>query len=187
MRSRRILLLVPSGPMEPGDKMGTHTSNRVQSAYTFFKSLSTTDDVYFLFSGSRLRPLREQSKTDAEIMADELLSRGIKQSRIFIEDRALDTFENVRFSDQLIRERDLHPDLVYVVSEKNHLRRFRWAFKKLRPSYVVRYLPAQYKLNFLAVMAEWGIFLLLHVPDPLGNWHPWAKSNRAKRFAKSQA
>ena len=61
--------------------------------------------------------------TEAQAMRDWLVSRGIEESRIVMEDRASSTEENLRFSFDLIRSRGGEPEKMHiaVVSSEYHL------------------------------------------------------------------
>ncbi|HBM80880.1 MAG TPA: YdcF family protein [Clostridiaceae bacterium] len=73
--------------------------------------------------------------TEAEAMKRYLLSRGIDESKIIIEDDSISTVQNIKFSKQKMDEYNLKTAV--IVSNKYHLKRasIMAADKKIRASY----------------------------------------------------
>lgn len=63
--------------------------------------------------------------TEAESMRTYLIQKGIDESRIYIEDKASSTVENIEFTKKLIDENGLSQRIVIGVSSDYHLRRIR--------------------------------------------------------------
>ena len=62
--------------------------------------------------------------SEAQCMYDDLTGRGIAPDRIWMEDQATNTAENLRFSAELIRKRTGEtPDRIAIVSSEYHLHR----------------------------------------------------------------
>ncbi len=64
----------------------------------------------------------DEPVSEAQVMAQYLLDCGVAESRIFQEEQAATTMENLRFSEELAREVDL-PQQYIIVSDGYHLYR----------------------------------------------------------------
>lgn len=157
---------------------GTATEDRLKELYSYRSRL--TVDSMVVVSGSMVCP--GQRSPDAVIQAIWLEERGISAQEIIKEERAVDTFQNVRFSLRLIKRHWSYrvdpPHKLVIFSEKNHLRRFWWAmiwvnYARSEP-YWVEYVEAGPRQQGKGLVVEWAYFLLVHLPDPLGLYHPVA-------------
>jgi len=83
------------------------------------------DDADILFCGGKTKA--NQSKSEAEVMADYALTSGFPASRIYKEETSTDTLENAAFSSRIIVEKGW--DHVIVVSDHTHLLRAWLSFK----------------------------------------------------------
>ena len=80
--------------------------------------------------------------TEAQSMCDELINLGIDESRIWMEDKATSTDENMRFSLDLIEEKTgSRPEKLGILSSEYHLYRSSLMAKKLGIGFVG--VPAQ--------------------------------------------
>ncbi|MDY4755501.1 MAG: YdcF family protein [Candidatus Faecousia sp.] len=80
--------------------------------------------------------------TEAQSMRDELINLGIDESRIWMEDKATSTDENMRFSLDLIEEKTgSRPEKLGILSSEYHLYRSSLMAKKLGIGFVG--VPAQ--------------------------------------------
>ncbi len=66
------------------------------------------------------------TRSEAEMYADILTTRGVPETCILIEPRATNTSENLRFSRQLIEDNGLRPDNI-VLAVKPFMQRRTWA------------------------------------------------------------
>ena len=57
--------------------------------------------------------------SEAEVMKNELVKRGIDASKIYLEDRSANTEENIRFSEQIISENKL-PEQTAIATDSFH-------------------------------------------------------------------
>lgn len=76
---------------------------------------------------------RDEWESEAQAMADYLLSKGVPAQRIHLEDRSASTGENLRFSMSLMEELGYDPagTPVIVVSNRFHLARVRLLCRRL--------------------------------------------------------
>jgi hypothetical protein len=65
-------------------------------------------------------------RSEAEVYADVAVEHGVPGENILLETRALNTAENIRFTRQLLREREIHPVNV-VLAVKPFMQRRTWA------------------------------------------------------------
>jgi uncharacterized SAM-binding protein YcdF (DUF218 family) len=79
---------------------------------------------------------------EAEIMRALAIAEGVPADRIAVEDRATNTFEYVRFTDAILKSRDVQS--ILLVSSPYHMRRASLVWRKLAPDVtVVPTPPAQ--------------------------------------------
>ena len=84
----------------------------------------------------------DEPMTEAQAMKDALVSMGIDESRIWLEERATSTWENISFSLDLIQERTgQRPEVIGVVSSEYHLFRASLLAEKCNVGFVG--IPAQ--------------------------------------------
>ncbi|MCH5325392.1 MAG: YdcF family protein [Eubacterium sp.] len=90
--------------------------NRLNAAYDY---LTANPDASCVVSGGKgdTEPVSE-----ASAMKEYLISRGIEESRIYIEDRSTNTLENLTYSKQVIAENGLDERAV-IVTDGFHLKR----------------------------------------------------------------
>ncbi len=86
---------------------------RLDSAYGY---LSEHEDVRVVVSGGKGS---DESVSEAQCMRDYLVSLGISEDRIFMEDKSTDTAENLRFSKRIISENGL-PESITLVTDGFH-------------------------------------------------------------------
>lgn len=89
---------------------------RIDAAYEY---LSCNPDAVCIASGGKGE---DEPYSEARAIADGLISRGIDDHRIILEDRSANTFENIRNSRLLMEELGLPAEAVIVTSEFHQLR-----------------------------------------------------------------
>ena len=90
--------------------------NRIDGAYEY---LMEHPDTIAIVSGGKGG---DEPITEAECMYNELVARGIDPARIWIEDKATSTWENLKFSLDLIEERTgTRPTKIGLLSSEYHL------------------------------------------------------------------
>lgn len=84
--------------------------------------------------------------TEAEAMKRYLVTKGIEESKIIMEDKSSNTMENLRYAKEIMKEKNL--DTAIIVSNKYHLKRASIMAKKvgLKASYSGVYV-SRYFLN----------------------------------------
>ena len=73
----------------------------------------------------------DESVSEAESMAEYLIANGVSKEHIIIEDNAKNTFENVKFSVELLEERGVNTDKVILVTNGFHIFRSSMLYKRL--------------------------------------------------------
>lgn len=81
---------------------------------------NANSDALFIVSGG---PVDEFSLSEAEAMYDYLISHGVKESNVFIEDQAQCTYENIKFAKSMLLKMGFSEDKVMIVSSDFHLAR----------------------------------------------------------------
>lgn len=86
-------------------------------------------DALFIVSGGQGV---DEPHSEARAMFDYLTARGIPEEQIFMEDQSTNTYENMRFSHQLMEEKGLDPEEeIVVISNGFHLTRSRMLFERV--------------------------------------------------------
>ena len=90
--------------------------DRIYGAYDYMVS---HPDVIAVVSGGQGA---DEPMTEAQAMYDELVALGIEKERIWLEDSATSTWENLNFSLDIIEEKTgIRPEKIGVVSSEYHL------------------------------------------------------------------
>lgn len=102
-----------------------------------------------------------ESISEGACICRELTARGIAPERLLVEDRSVNTEENIRFSETIIKKEGLSPRLILISSEYHLYRAVHMAsrlgcdaesFPARTP---LRLLPAYFLRECLAVWKEW--------------------------------
>lgn len=95
-----------------GDKPSRMLARRLDSAYEF---LSEHNDVIVVVSGGKGG---DEQISEAEAMKKYLLDKGIAPDRIIMEDMSVNTYENLKFSAQILEAKNIND--VAVVTDGFH-------------------------------------------------------------------
>lgn len=107
----RDLTLVVLGCQVRGESPSLMLSERLGAAYEY---LSENPDSYCVVSGGQGA---DEAISEAECMYNYLTERGIAKERIFLEDKSTSTYENLRFSKEVIAENGLSGKIGIVTNE----------------------------------------------------------------------
>lgn len=108
--------LVVLGCQIRGNDPSLMLRRRLDTAYDY---LSEHEDVKVVVSGGQGD---DEITSEADVMRNYLIGRGISPERIFVEDRSRNTQENIRFSKDLIGENGLCNDITIVTDGFHQLR-----------------------------------------------------------------
>lgn len=169
---------VPAEQVEKQDKLSARTIARLEKAIQIHEK---NEHVFFVVSGGIFNHPLVQTKSAGELMKEWLIAKGISQDFILVEDKSLDTYENVERSMALIGTKIFlqhlpfyYKDIVYVtpckgkvvvVSDHWHLKRL----KRLMRNVVIPVVfeESGYKLGFLRIVKELVFLVITHL-DPEG-------------------
>ncbi|MGM9604405.1 MAG: YdcF family protein, partial [Faecousia sp.] len=102
--------------------------------YAAAEYLESHEDVIAIVSGGQGQ---DEPITEAQSMYDELVKLGIDESRVWMEDKATSTDENMRFSLDLIEEKTgSRPEKLAILSSEYHLYRSGLMAEKLGIEFV---------------------------------------------------
>ncbi len=108
--------LVVLGAKVNADGPSISLQNRIDAAYEY---LAENPDVIAIVSGGKGS---DEPITEAQCMYDHLVAMGIDPSRIWLEDKATSTWENLHFALDLIEEKTgQRPEKLGVLSSEYHL------------------------------------------------------------------
>ena len=99
-----------------GDRPSLSLQNRIDAAYAY---LTLHPDVTAILSGGQGEG---ENLTEAQCMFDHLTAMGIDENRLWMEENATSTWENLNFSLDLIEEKaGSRPEKLGVLSSEYHL------------------------------------------------------------------
>ena len=108
--------VVVLGAKVRNDGPSVSLQNRIDAAYDY---LTTHPDTVAILSGGMGA---DEPITEAKCMFDALVAMGIDESRLWMEDKATSTWENLRFSLDLIEARTgQRPATIGIISSEYHL------------------------------------------------------------------
>ena len=108
--------VVVLGAKVNGTSPSVSLNDRIVAAEVYLKE---NPDVIAVLSGGQGE---DEGISEAECMARELIARGIAPERLWLEDKATSTWENLKFSLDLIEERTgVRPESIGLLSSEYHL------------------------------------------------------------------
>lgn len=108
--------IVVLGAKVRGDGPSVSLQNRIDAAYAY---LTAHPDTIAVVSGGKGQ---DEPITEAQCMFDHLVAMGIDPERIWVEDKATSTWENLQYSLDLIEGKTgLRPDTIGIISSEYHL------------------------------------------------------------------
>ncbi len=171
-------LLVPAEAIWAVDRMSERMISRLEKALQLYRH---GDYDYIMVTGGIFNPLCTQTVSAASLMKKYLLEKGVKEDVILIEDRSLDTYENVQFSVEIINREmkkfPLYPsceEKVVVVSDAAHLKRLKLVIEGRVSLLFLE--DSGYKMSLMDKLAE-AIFFAITFFDRDGDGF-FAKINR---------
>lgn len=99
-----------------GDQPSSMLAARLDAAQ---KYLEQNPDAVCIVSGGQGA---DEAFTEAYVMKNYLLEKGIEEERIYMEDRSTNTYENIAFSKQLMEEQGLNTEVVIATQEFHQYR-----------------------------------------------------------------
>ena len=118
--------------------------DRIEAAYTY---LSTHKDVICIVSGGKANADRI---SEAQCMYDGLIDLGIDPQRIWLEDKAVNTKQNIRYSMALIEEKTgSRPHSVGILSSDTHLLRAKLLAKRQSIAAITIPAPSTHRNSYI--------------------------------------
>ncbi len=99
-----------------GTRPSRMLSERIQAAYD---AMQTYPEIVAVVSGGKGN---DEDISEAECMRRELISKGIPESRIFVEDQSTSTSENLRFSKKILDENGITGNLLIATDGYHEMR-----------------------------------------------------------------
>ena len=106
-----------------GDEPGPSLEKRIDRAYEI---LSSDTSLTAVLTGGKGEG---EQITEAEAMRRGLTKRGIDEKRLILEDRSVNTEENIRFASELIEENGLPKDVITVTQSFHQSRAAAYCFR----------------------------------------------------------
>ena len=122
--SPKVKYLIVLGAGLKGDIPSEVLKYRLNKAVKYFKE---NPDTIFIVSGGQGK---DELISEAEAMEIYLSERGIPIKNIIKEDKSTSTYENLKFSDKIIKEKEITGDIA-VMSNSLHMYRVKMISKKL--------------------------------------------------------
>ncbi len=89
---------------------------RIDAAYKF---LSENESLKCVVSGGQGA---DEPISEAECMYNELVRMGISPDRIYLEDKSTSTYENLLFSQEVIKQKNLSPEITIITNDFHQYR-----------------------------------------------------------------
>lgn len=124
---------------------------RLNAAYDY---LIEHEDVSVVVSGGQGS---DEITSEADVMRNYLLSKGISSDRIYMEDKSVNTQENIRFSKKIIEDEGLCSDITIVTDGFHQLRGDIFARREGLKSYNISSRTALWLLPTYWVREWFGI------------------------------
>jgi len=141
--SSDVVLVLGGGVGESGEA-GQGYQERTMEAVNLYKQGLTQK---IIFSSGYTYLLKE-----AEIMKDLALSLGVASQDIFIEDKAKNTYENIKFSKKIIEANDFKK--VIIVSSPYHLKRVQLVGRKVLTNAAFKVHPMKYSMFYSSLRSN---------------------------------
>lgn len=95
---------------------------------TAYKYLVENQDVIAIVSGGKGN---DEQISEAKCMKEYLVNKGISESRIIMEDKSTSTYENFKYSKQILEKHNISTNTITVVTDGYHQLRASMIAKKL--------------------------------------------------------
>lgn len=139
--SFRYMILL--GARVNGSEPSPILQDRINAAYTY---LSQHEDVICILSGGKGTDTRT---SEAQCMYEQLTAMGIDPNRLWLEDQAVNTKQNIQYSMALIEEKTgTRPDTVGILSSDTHLLRANLLAKRQDVNAVTIPAPSAHRSSF---------------------------------------
>lgn len=99
-----------------GDVPSRMLRERINAAYTY---LNQHPNAKCVVSGGKGA---NENVSEAQCMYDELTKLGIDESRLYMEDKSTNTYENIKFSEKVISENGLNSNIAIVTDGFHEMR-----------------------------------------------------------------
>lgn len=138
----RYMILL--GAKVNGSEPSPILQDRIDAAYVY---LAAHEDVICIVSGGKAN---EGRISEAQCMFDKLTAMGIDPRRLWLEDKAVNTKQNIRYSIALIEEKTgSRPDLVGILSSDTHLLRAKLLAKRQGLRVITVPAPSTHRSSYL--------------------------------------
>lgn len=138
----RYMILL--GAKVNGSEPSPILQDRIDAAYAY---LAAHEDVICIVSGGKANADRI---SEAQCMFNKLTAMGIDPNRLWLEDKAVNTKQNIRYSIALIEEKTgSRPDLVGILSSDTHLLRAKLLAKRQGLRVITVPAPSTHRSSYL--------------------------------------
>jgi len=116
------IFIVLGGPINDDITPGIWLTSRLEKTIEFNNSINPT---YIIVTGGDTRKL---GKSEADIMKEYLVKKGISSNKIYCERNSINTIENGEFTYQMINHMNENTK-IYVLTSEFHIKRAEMIFK----------------------------------------------------------
>lgn len=139
-----------------GDRPSRMLRYRLDEAYDYLKD---NKNAVCIVSGGKGK---DESISEAQCMFNYLTSKDISADRVIMEDKSTNTYQNITFSKEIIKQRNL-PENITIVTDGFHQYRASFIAKrcKVKKSYSLSaktelfFLPTYWVREWAAILYEW--------------------------------
>ena len=118
-------IIVLGSGLQDGDKLSYVLTRRLETALEYHKKNPSTP---IILSGGQGH---DELLSEAQAMKNYLISKGIPENILFLEDKSTSTKENIIFSKEIIKKNDFSTDKIGIITNDYHSFRSNHLSKKL--------------------------------------------------------
>lgn len=171
--------MVPGGTILPLNRLGPKDLElRCQAALELWNGGGYH---YLLLAGGVCRPRAVQTQAESELMRDWFVRHGVPYALIFLDVGSVDSYENISFGLQVLRNRGLGGAEITLVTQWQHAARMAYTFRRAH-GIAVRTVPLRYPVGLKTFLIE-AAFNLYHRLDPYGVKRLALKNRQSRRAA----
>jgi len=129
------ILIVLGGPINNDLSPGVWLTSRLEKTIEFNNSINPT---YIIVTGGDTRKL---GKSEADIMKEYLVKKGISSNKIYCERNSINTIENGEFTYEMVNYMNENTQ-IYVLTSEFHLKRAEMIFKYYFKNFIIKMVGA---------------------------------------------
>lgn len=160
---RKVLLLL-SESIDPVNQPSERTLCRLERGLRHWQK---GEHELIIVCGGIFKPKSVQTIAAGIVMQQWLMNNGVPEEKIIVESLSLDTYENIRFADMLLKYAGYTPNEIEltIITQWQHACRAAWTAKSY--GYHTNIFPTEYNLSAKEMLVEY-CYMGIHYIDRKG-------------------